>query len=66
MGVVYEARDMNCRRTVAMKVLPHDLPCKTEDLLRFIEEERLSRLKMTRADALDLAKQFIAEHDSGV
>jgi tRNA nucleotidyltransferase/poly(A) polymerase len=37
-----------------------------KQVLRFIEEERLSRLKMTRADALDLAKQFIAEHDSGV
>jgi hypothetical protein len=33
-------------------------------VLRFIEEERLSRKKMTRADALGLAKEYIAEHES--
>jgi serine/threonine protein kinase/Leucine-rich repeat (LRR) protein len=42
MGRVYQARDMNCRRTVALKVLPKlpDLPA--EDLLRFIEEAQIT------------------------
>jgi tRNA nucleotidyltransferase/poly(A) polymerase len=34
-------------------------------VLRSIEEERLSRKKMTRSDALGLAKKYIAEHDAG-
>ena len=33
-------------------------------VLRLIEEERLSRKKMTRADALSLAKEYIAELES--
>jgi poly(A) polymerase len=36
-----------------------------KQVLRFIEEERLSRKKMTRADALDLAKEYITEHGVG-
>ncbi|MBN1268165.1 MAG: protein kinase [Kiritimatiellae bacterium] len=42
MGVIYEARDLNCRRTVAMKVLPKDLPVQPDDLLRFIEEAQIN------------------------
>lgn len=36
MGTVYQAKDLNCRRTVAMKVLSKDVQLQVEDLLRFI------------------------------
>ena len=42
MGVVHQARDLNCRRTVAMKVLQKDEQHSTEDLLRFIEEAQVT------------------------
>jgi serine/threonine protein kinase len=42
MGVIYEAYDLNLQRYVAMKVLPKDLPCPAEDLLRFIEEAQIT------------------------
>ncbi len=42
MGTVYEARDLNCRRRVALKVLPKDQQHQVEDLLRFIEEAQIS------------------------
>ncbi|NCC49668.1 MAG: hypothetical protein EOM20_00495 [Spartobacteria bacterium] len=42
MGIVYQARDLNCRRTVAMKVLTGFEPREREDLLRFIEEAQIT------------------------
>ena len=42
MGVVYEARDLNCLRTVAIKVLPKDVILPQEDLLRFVEEAQIN------------------------
>ena len=42
MGVVYEARDLNCRRTVAIKVLPHDVILPKEEQLRFVEEAQIT------------------------
>ncbi|MBN1268055.1 MAG: protein kinase [Kiritimatiellae bacterium] len=42
MGIIHEARDLNCRRTVAMKVMPKETRSKTEDLLRFIEEAQIT------------------------
>jgi len=43
MGIVREVRDVNCRRSVAMKVLRSDDPkYEEEDLLRFIEEAQIT------------------------
>jgi serine/threonine protein kinase len=42
MGVIYEAKDLNCRRQVAMKVLNLGTDLKKEDVLRFIEEGQVS------------------------
>ena len=42
MGTVYQAKDLNCRRTVAMKVLSKDVQLQVEDLLRFIEEAQIT------------------------
>ena len=43
MGVVREARDLNCRRVVAMKMLRvKDPRYEQEDLLRFIEEAQIT------------------------
>lgn len=42
MGKIYEARDMNCRRTVAMKVLTPAGREEREELLRFIEEAQIT------------------------
>ena len=41
MGEVYEARDVNCRRSVAMKVLK-GLSEQEGDMLRFIEEAQIT------------------------
>lgn len=42
MGVVYEARDLNCRRSVAIKVLPRDVILPKEEQLRFVEEAQIT------------------------
>jgi len=42
MGIVYEARDLNCRRTVAIKVLPRDVILPKEEQLRFVEEAQIT------------------------
>ncbi len=42
MGVIYEARDLNSRRVIALKVLPADSPREREDMLRFIREGQLT------------------------
>lgn len=42
MGVVHEAEDINCRRQVAIKVLPKDMVFPREEVLRFIEEARIT------------------------
>lgn len=42
MGAIYEARDLNSRRVVALKVLPKDVPYSRQDLLRFIREGQLT------------------------
>ena len=42
MGTVFQAKDLNCRRTVAMKVLSKDTTFQVEDLLRFIEEAQIT------------------------
>lgn len=42
MGTVFQAKDLNCRRTVAMKVLSKDTQVQVEDLLRFIEEAQIT------------------------
>ena len=42
MGAVYHARDLNCRRRVAVKVLPKEQKSQVEDLLRFIEEAQIT------------------------
>ena len=42
MGVIHQARDLNSRRVVALKLLPRDAPCPREDLLRFIREGQLT------------------------
>lgn len=42
MGAIYEARDLNSQRVVALKVLPKDMPCPRQDLLRFIREGQLT------------------------
>lgn len=43
MGIVREARDLNCRRVVAMKMLRiKDPRYEQEDLLRFIEEAQIT------------------------
>jgi len=42
MGVVYEVRDVNCRRTVAMKVLREEAQNRPEELVRFIEEAQIT------------------------
>ncbi|MFH0954243.1 MAG: protein kinase [Verrucomicrobiota bacterium] len=42
MGNVHQARDVNCRRSVAMKVLRQDQQALTDDLLRFVEEARIT------------------------
>ena len=42
MGIVYEARDLNCRRVVAMKVLTGFAINDREELLRFIEEAQVT------------------------
>ncbi len=42
MGTVFQAKDLNCRRTVAMKVLSKDVQFQVEDLLRFIEEAQIT------------------------
>jgi Tol biopolymer transport system component/predicted Ser/Thr protein kinase len=40
MGVVYQARDTRLKRTVAIKVLPQDLPSDPERRERFVQEAR--------------------------
>lgn len=43
MGIVREAHDLNCRRTVAMKVLRSKDPrYEHEDLLRFVQEAQIT------------------------
>ncbi len=43
MGIVREARDLNCRRVVAMKMLRvKDPRYEQEDLLRFVEEAQIT------------------------
>ena len=42
MGIIYEAHDVNLKRTVAMKVLPKDVPYPADDMLRFIEEAQIT------------------------
>jgi serine/threonine protein kinase len=42
MGIIYEAFDVNLQRQVAMKVLPRDVRFPTEDLIRFIDEARIT------------------------
>jgi len=42
MGAIYEARDIHSQRVVALKVLPEDVPCPRQDLLRFIREGQLT------------------------
>ena len=42
MGVIHQARDLNSRRVVALKLLPRDMPCPREDVLRFIREGQLT------------------------
>jgi len=42
MGKVYKARDLNCRRVVAMKVLTGLMLNDREELLRFIEEAQIT------------------------
>ena len=42
MGIVYEAEDLNCHRQVAMKLLSRDVIYLPKDLLRFIEEARIT------------------------
>ena len=42
MGTIFHAKDLNCRRTVAMKVLSKDTEYQVEDLLRFIEEAQIT------------------------
>ncbi|MDD2236512.1 MAG: protein kinase [Kiritimatiellae bacterium] len=42
MGVIYEAEDKTCGRTVALKVLPHKLSAPTGDALRFIAEAQIT------------------------
>ncbi|MFH0879571.1 MAG: protein kinase [Lentisphaerota bacterium] len=42
MGTVYEARDVNCRRLVAMKVLSRKLDLQKAELIRFIEEAQIA------------------------
>jgi len=46
MGVVYEASDINCDRTVALKVLMTDEKHEKENKRRFVSEARItSRLE---------------------
>src|SRR6476660_7931027 len=40
MGEVYRAKDLRLGRDVAIKVLPQDLPCDAQGLLRFELEAR--------------------------
>ncbi len=42
MGIIVEARDLNSRRVVALKVLPKNIPLPRHDLLRFIREGQLT------------------------
>ena len=42
MGAVHQARDLNCRRMVAMKLLPKGQQNQVEDLIRFIEEAQIT------------------------
>ena len=42
MGAVHQARDLNCRRVVAMKLLPKGQQNQVEDLIRFIEEAQIT------------------------
>jgi serine/threonine protein kinase/Leucine-rich repeat (LRR) protein len=42
MGILHEAYDTNCRRTVAMKVLLPDQITNPEELLRFVEEAQIT------------------------
>lgn len=42
MGVIHQARDLNSRRIVALKVLPEKLPAPRQDLLRFVREAQLT------------------------
>jgi len=42
MGVIYKVRDRNCRRNVAMKVLPVAQQNESESLVRFIEEAQIT------------------------
>jgi serine/threonine protein kinase len=42
MGAIYEARELNSRRVVALKVLPKEIPYSRQDLLRFIREGQLT------------------------
>jgi serine/threonine protein kinase/Leucine-rich repeat (LRR) protein len=42
MGIVREALDLNCRRPVAIKILPQDRPIQPEEHERFIEEAQIT------------------------
>ncbi len=42
MGAIYEARDLNSGRVVALKVLPQDVPYSRKDVFRFIREGQLT------------------------
>ncbi|MFH0880734.1 MAG: serine/threonine-protein kinase, partial [Lentisphaerota bacterium] len=42
MGIIYEAEEIDCRRIVALKVLPLKLSVPTEDVLRFIAEAQIT------------------------
>ncbi len=42
MGVIYEVEDVDCRRTVALKVLPRRRGVPAKDTLRFIAEAQIT------------------------
>lgn len=42
MGAILSVKDLNCRRSVAMKVMLSDTPATTDTVLRFIEEAQIT------------------------